>query len=145
MHKNPYSQSGLFTPRMLLAFALCSVGVLPTILSVAGTPPSGVDRPARPLSIVNLTGVTNAQYLTVTLSNLRDELGDISASISQSLAVLVGDVTANGTVSNTDVAAVKTQVGAPVTSSNFRNDVNTNGVLSNADVAATKARVGALP
>jgi hypothetical protein len=56
--------------------------------------------------------------------------------------VLVSDVTANGSVSNTDVAAVKAAVAAPVTASNFRNDVNGNGIISNADVSATKAQVG---
>jgi hypothetical protein len=62
------------------------------------------------------------------------------------MSVLVGDSTANGSVSNTDVAAVKVEVAAPVTSSNFRNDVNANGVISNTDVSTTKAQVGsALP
>ena len=41
-----------------------------------------------------------------------------------------------------DVAAVKAQVAAPVTASNFRNDVNANGVISNTDVSLTKAQVG---
>jgi hypothetical protein len=58
------------------------------------------------------------------------------------MGVLLGDTTANGSVSNTDVAAVKGQVAAPVTASNFRNDVNANGVVSNTDVSTTKAQVG---
>jgi hypothetical protein len=56
--------------------------------------------------------------------------------------VLLGDVNANGVVSNTDVAALKAQVAAPVTQSNFRNDVNANGIISNTDVSLTKADVG---
>jgi hypothetical protein len=40
------------------------------------------------------------------------------------------------------VAAVKAQVAAPVTASNFRDDVNANGIISNTDVSATKAQVG---
>jgi hypothetical protein len=40
MRKNPTSQSGLVNPRVLLAFALGSVGVFLTMLSFAGTPPS---------------------------------------------------------------------------------------------------------
>jgi hypothetical protein len=56
--------------------------------------------------------------------------------------VLVGDVNANGIVSNTDVASAKGQVAAPVDSSNFRNDVNANGVISNTDVSLAKAQVG---
>jgi hypothetical protein len=38
MRKNPASQSGIFNPRVLLAFALCSVGVLLAMLSFAATP-----------------------------------------------------------------------------------------------------------
>jgi hypothetical protein len=54
----------------------------------------------------------------------------------------LGDVTASGVVSNTDVSSVKGQVGAAVGSSNFRNDVSTNGIISNIDVSTTKGQVG---
>src|SRR2546428_11646039 len=40
MKKNPNSQSGLFNPRILLAFTLCSAGVLLAMLSFAATPGS---------------------------------------------------------------------------------------------------------
>jgi hypothetical protein len=58
------------------------------------------------------------------------------------MSVLLGDVTANKIVSNTDVSSVKTQVAAPVTSSNFRNDVTANGIISNTDVSTAKTQVG---
>src|ERR1700730_18105409 len=41
MKKNPTSKSGLFNPRVLLAFALSSVGVLLAMYSLAGMPSSG--------------------------------------------------------------------------------------------------------
>jgi hypothetical protein len=41
MKKNPASQSGLFNPRVLIAFSLCSVGVLLAMFSFAATPSSG--------------------------------------------------------------------------------------------------------
>src|SRR5205807_2663887 len=41
MKKNPASQSGLFNPRVLLAFCLCSVGAMLAMFSFASTPPSG--------------------------------------------------------------------------------------------------------
>jgi len=42
MRKNPASQSGIFNPRTLSAFTLCSVGVLLAMFSFAATtPPSG--------------------------------------------------------------------------------------------------------
>jgi hypothetical protein len=92
--------------------------------------------------IVDLTGVSNAQTITVSLTNVNDSAGNSSSLLSASMAVLLGDVNANGNVSNTDVASVKAQVGASVDSSNFRNDVNANGIISNTDVSATKAQVG---
>jgi hypothetical protein len=92
--------------------------------------------------IVNLTGVTNAQRITVSLTNVTDSVGNFSANIPVSMGVLNGDVNSNAVVSNTDVAVLTSQVAAPVTSSNFRSDVNANGVISNTDVSTTKAQVG---
>ena len=91
---------------------------------------------------VNLTGVTTAQYVTVTLSNVADSAGNTGNVTGPQMGVLVGDVNANGVVSNTDVSAVKSQVAAPVTASDFRNDVTANGVISNTDVSTTKTQVG---
>ena len=91
--------------------------------------------------VVNLTGVTNAQTITVTLTNVTDSSGNGSAAIGISMGVLLGDVTANRLVSNTDVSAVKAQISAAVGSSNFRSDVNANGIVSNTDVSVTKAQV----
>jgi hypothetical protein len=93
--------------------------------------------------IVNLTGVTNAQVVTVSLTNISDSAGNFSPALAGSMGVLLGDANANGAVSNSDVALVKAQVAAPVTSSNFRDDVNVNGLISNTDVSITKAQVGA--
>src|SRR5207253_2516981 len=38
MKKNPTSESGIFNPRVLLAFALCSAGVFLAISSFTGMP-----------------------------------------------------------------------------------------------------------
>jgi hypothetical protein len=92
---------------------------------------------------VNLSGVINAQVLTVSLVNVNDSAGNHSNSIQGRMALLLGDENSNKVVSNTDVASIKAQVAAPVTSSNFRDDVNANGVISNTDVSSTKAQVGA--
>jgi hypothetical protein len=92
--------------------------------------------------VVDLTGVANAQTITLSLTNVTDSVGNFSSGIVGSMGVLIGDVNANGVVSNTDVAAIKVQVAAPVTSSNFRTDVNANGVISNTDVSGAKSQVG---
>src|SRR6266404_1004173 len=49
MRKNPNSQSGFLNPRVLLAFALCSVGLFLAIFSLAATPQAGSN------NIVNVT------------------------------------------------------------------------------------------
>jgi len=92
--------------------------------------------------IVNLTGVANAQYITVSLTNVHDSVGNVGNVTGPQMGVLVGDVTGNGIVSNGDVSAVQAQVAQTVTSFNFRDDVNANGTLSNGDVSLTQAQVG---
>ncbi|MFZ3375952.1 MAG: dockerin type I domain-containing protein, partial [Chthoniobacterales bacterium] len=93
---------------------------------------------------VNLTGVTNAHRITVTLINVNDgtHMGDVPVS----MGVLVGDVNGNAVVSASDVSLTKSQVGQAVSGSNFREDVNANGVINSVDVALVKSKVGtALP
>jgi hypothetical protein len=103
---------------------------------------SGIDTSDAHRYIVDLTGVSSGQHIFVTLHNVQDEAGRVSDVISAPMSVLVGDVTTNKVVSNTDVASVKGQVAAPVSASNFRNDVSANGVISNTDVSITKTQVG---
>ncbi|HWX16974.1 MAG TPA: plastocyanin/azurin family copper-binding protein [Chthoniobacterales bacterium] len=92
----------------------------------------------------NLTGVTNVQRITVTLMNVND--GTHMGNVPVSMGVLVGDVNGNAAVSAADVALTKSQVGATVSGSNFREDVNANGVINSVDVAQVKSTVGtALP
>jgi hypothetical protein len=93
---------------------------------------------------VNLTGVTNVQRITVTLSNVNDgtHMGDVPVS----MGVLVGDVNGNAVVNASDVSLTKSQVGQAVSGSNFREDVNANGLINSVDVAQVKSEVGtALP
>ena len=93
---------------------------------------------------VNLTGVTNVQRITVTLHNVNN--GTSTGDVPVSMGVLVGDVNGNAAVNASDVSLNKSQVGQPVSGSNFREDVNANGAISATDVAQVKADVGtALP
>ena len=91
---------------------------------------------------VNLTGVANAQTLTVTLSGVTDEFSQVLPDTPVSVNMLIGDTSGNGVVNATDIAQTKAQVGQPVTSSNFRTDVNANGIINTSDVAIVKAHSG---
>jgi hypothetical protein len=91
---------------------------------------------------VNLTGVTNAQTLTVTLSSVTDRFSQVLADTPLRVSMLVGDTTANGIVNASDVTQTKRRSGGPVTINNFRSDVNANGVINGSDVAIVKAHSG---
>jgi PKD repeat protein len=54
MRTNNQSESGFFKTRVLIAFALCAVGGLLAVVSVATTPPSGTLSPANP--VLEFTG-----------------------------------------------------------------------------------------
>jgi hypothetical protein len=88
--------------------------------------------------IVNLTGVTNAQRLTVNLSNVTDSAGDFSSAVSAQMGVLIGDVNASKLVDGNDVSAVQSHTRQSVNNTNFRYDVNASGLIDGNDVSITQ-------
>ena len=86
---------------------------------------------------VNLTGVSNACYVTVTLTNVLDAAGNLG-SVSVSMGLLIGDVNASGVVTSGDTNLCKAQALQPVTNANFRNDVNASGSITTGDVNIIK-------
>jgi hypothetical protein len=89
--------------------------------------------------IVNLTGVTNAQYIAATLTNVTDSAGNSSISVpGPSMGVLIGDVNASGIVTSGDTNLCKAQALQPVTNANFRNDINASGAITTGDVNIIK-------
>ena len=95
---------------------------------------------------VNLTNVTNAQYIQVTLLNAADSTGAIGNVASPQLAILIGDTNGDGFVNSADIGQTKSQSGQPVGGNNFREDVNADGFLNSADIGLVKSRSGtALP
>ena len=91
---------------------------------------------------VNLTGVSDVQQITVTLSGVTDSNAQVLPDTAVSMNVLAGDTNGNKTVSATDVAQTKSQSGLAVTSANFRNDVAVNGTINATDVGLVKSRSG---
>ncbi len=91
---------------------------------------------------VNLSGVSDVQTITVTLSGVTGTSGQTMPDTTVSMGVLAGDVNGTRSVSSGDIALVKGQVGAGVDSSNFRADAAVNGSISAADVALVKSRSG---
>jgi uncharacterized delta-60 repeat protein len=93
---------------------------------------------------VNLTGVTNAQTISLTLQGVSD--GTITGDLIIPMAVLVGDADGNGSVNASDIGQTKAQSGLAVTASNFRNDVSVSGSINAGDIGLVKSKAGtALP
>jgi hypothetical protein len=88
---------------------------------------------------VNLTNVTNQQYIQVNLSNVTDTLGhNITVVSSPQMGVLVGDVNASGRVDAADVSSVRQQTLQTISNSNFREDINASGRIDAADVSVAR-------
>ena len=133
---------GNFTVVFNFAVPLSSVGnrsVTAGVGSVGSATISGTD--ARQY-IVDLTGVTNAQFVTVTLTNVVDIAGNTSSSLSATMGVLLGDTTGNGAVNSSDIADTQSQSGQPVVASNCREDVTVNGQINSSDIALVQSRSG---
>jgi hypothetical protein len=93
---------------------------------------------------VNLTGVSNAQTIVITLFGVSD--GTNTGNVSIPMGVLLGDTTGSGSVNASDVSLTKLKSGQAVDSSNFREDVTVNGSINASDVSSVKLKSGtALP
>ena len=89
---------------------------------------------------VNLTGVTNAQTIQLTLFAVND--GTITSDVTVPMSILVGDTTANGAVNSSDIAQTQSQSGQVVTVDNFREDVTANGTINSSDLALVQSKSG---
>jgi hypothetical protein len=89
--------------------------------------------------IVDLAGVPNAQYTTVTLNGVVDNQGN-QGNVPVTFGALLGDVNDNGLVDGNDVSEVQGQTRQPVISANFRDDVNVTGNIDGNDVSITQGQ-----
>jgi hypothetical protein len=127
-----------YTLVFTFADPLTSVGGASVMSGTGSVASSNIDGNDGHNCIVNLTGVTNAQYLTVGLTNVHDSAGNGSNAVSAAMGVLLGDVNASGRVDAADVSLVRQQTLQPVSATNFREDVNTSGRIDAADVSIAR-------
>jgi hypothetical protein len=90
---------------------------------------------------VPLTGVTNQQYVTLTVNNVSAADGGTGGSASVRIGFLAGDVNQNRVVTLSDLGQVNAQVAQPVTAANFSKDINASGTLSLADKGLTNQQL----
>ncbi|MEO5720885.1 MAG: dockerin type I domain-containing protein [Chthoniobacterales bacterium] len=91
---------------------------------------------------VSLTGVTNVQQTSVTLTNVQDTAGHMSPSIATTLPVLIGDVNSNRSVNSSDLGQAKSQSGNAANASNFRADLTADGNINSTDLSILKSFSG---
>ena len=92
--------------------------------------------------IVNLTGVSNAQVITVSLTNVNDSAGNNSSSVPASMGMLVGDSNGDGIVNAGDALQTRTRSGQATDATNFRSDVNADGFVNIGDSTVVRGRSG---
>ena len=120
---------------------LASVGGASVVSGTGNITSSGMGADAREY-FVNLTGVANAQQITVALTNVTDSAGNNSASVPISMGVLLGDTTGDGFVNAGDALQTRNRSGQASSATNFRSDVNVDGFVNSGDALAFRARAG---
>jgi CSLREA domain-containing protein len=92
------------------------------------------------LVTVNLTGVSNAQRIAITLSAVSD--GTNTNDVIVPMGVLLGDTDNNGSVTSNDVTLTESKVGQTVNGTDFREDVTLDGLINSTDVNLVQSKVG---
>lgn len=130
--------------KLVVTFAESVTVTSASVASGIGTvPPGGTSTSGNQIT-VNLTGVANAQRISVTLSGVSD--GSDTVDVAVPMAILVGDTNADRFTDAVDVSQTKSQSGNSVTNANFREDVNVDGFIDAVDVSLVKSKSGtALP
>jgi hypothetical protein len=91
--------------------------------------------------ILTFTGVTDIQYVTITLGNVASTDGGTGGSGSVRVGFLVGDVNQTRVVTVADLGLVNAQLAQVVTAANFLKDVNASGTITVADKGLTNANL----
>ena len=107
----------------------------------AGTAVVGTTSFAGNQMTVNLTGVANAQYVTVTATSVTAADGGIGGTASIRVGYLAGDVNQSRVVTFSDLVLVNAQLARPVTAATFLLDVNASGSLTFSDMTVVNANL----
>lgn len=126
--------NGDYTMMFTFAVPLTSVGGRSVTAGVGSVSSSMIDSSNARRYVVNLTGVTNAQTITVGLTNIVDVAGNTSSAVSATMGVLLGDVDGSGRVDSTDVFQVRQETLQDANGSNFPKDIDESGRIDSTDV-----------
>jgi hypothetical protein len=91
---------------------------------------------------VRLTGIANAQSVTIKLRDVFDTFGQVVGEASTTVGFLLGDTNGDGAVNAGDVQETRSRSGQAADGRNFRSDVNADGTVNSADSLLVRARSG---
>ena len=92
------------------------------------------------IATVDLTSVTNAQYISVKLEGVND--GITTTDVDIPMGVLVGDTNGNGLVNAGDSTQTRSRSGQTTSATNFRSDVTGDGSINSGDQISVRSRSG---
>jgi PQQ-like domain len=135
-----------FGPTQTMVFQFDKPVVSGTATVSEGTAVVGTTTFAGSEMTVNLTGVNNVQYVTVTISSVVAADGGPGGIGTGRIGYLAGDVNQNRVVTLADLGLVNAQLAQTVKAANFLMDVNASGTLSLTDLGLTNTKLtNALP
>ncbi|MGH8093124.1 MAG: hypothetical protein ACREIF_06595, partial [Chthoniobacterales bacterium] len=111
-----------------------------TVMVASGVATTGTPTFSGSTLTVPLTGVANAQNVTLQLSNINGDSNPNDGAVPFSF--LIGDTTGDGAVNAGDIGQTKSQSGNAVTGSNFREDVTIDGSINAGDIGLVKSKSG---
>ena len=120
---------------------LASVGS-PQVASGTGYVSNGQIGADKHQYFVSLTGVANAQELTISLTNVVDTAGSNSSAVPVTFGVLLGDGNADENVNSGDVTQTRNRSGQATSATNFRSDFNLDGTINSGDATVVRSRSG---
>jgi hypothetical protein len=91
---------------------------------------------------VNLTGISDMQTLTLTLSGVVDQVGQSLRAVEVTAGFLRGDVNGDGHVNAGDALLTRSRSGQATNIDNFRADVNSDGTINAGDAAIVRGNSG---
>jgi hypothetical protein len=91
--------------------------------------------------IVPLTGVTDVQYVRVSVTNVASADGGAGGTGLAQVGVLMGDVTGDRTVQPSDVGIVRSHLLNPLGPSTFLYDISSNGTVDPVDVGLIRSNL----
>ena len=92
--------------------------------------------------ILSLTGVANAQAITVRLGDVVDSAQNYSASVAASAGILLGDSNGDRAVNSGDAQQTRNRSGQITDAINFRSDFNLDGTINSGDATVVRSRSG---